>query len=235
MTTKNQALPLNELPVFRGLDPTVIPSLIQGGVAVSTKHREILYRAGDSAESFALVLLGAFKLYRRDLSGNESIMHFASPGDTIGGLVMLNPEPIYPVTCASMGTSMVLKIPRETWIRVWARNAMLQQRINRMLYKRMTQIQDEKALARLPLAVRVATLLVTLFERYSGGSDRVLPIPVTRQEIADSVGSTVESVIRLLSEWNQEGIVSTESRQLEIVRLDRLIQMGRGLEEGDEA
>jgi CRP/FNR family transcriptional regulator len=231
MLTQKEALPLKELPIFRGLESPAITELIQGGIAATTKHRGILYRAGEPAESFALVLLGAYKLFRHDLSGNESIMHFASPGDTIGGLVMLNPNPIYPVTCASIGTSMVLKIPRDTWVRSWATNVVLQQRVNRMLYQRMTQIQDEKALGRLPLSVRVATLLVTLLERYSSGSERILPIPVTRQEIADSVASTVESVIRLLSEWNQEGIIRTESRQLEIVRLDRLIEIGRGMDE----
>jgi CRP-like cAMP-binding protein len=57
---------------------------------------------------------------------------------------------------------------------------------------------------------------------------------VTRQEIADSVGAAAESVIRLLSEWNQAGIIKTDSRHLEIVRLDSLIQMSRGLEEEEE-
>jgi CRP-like cAMP-binding protein len=233
--TRTEALPLNELPIFRGLEPSAINELIQGGVAVSTKHRQVLYRAGDPAESFALVLLGAFKLFRHDLSGNESIMHFSSPGDTIGGLVMLNAKPVYPVTCASIGNSMVLKIPRETWVRAWSANAALLQRVNRMLYRRMTQIQDDKAMSRLPLSVRVSTLLVTLLERYSSGSERILPIPVTRQEIADSVGAAAESVIRLLSEWNQAGIIKTDSRHLEIVRLDSLIQMSRGIEEDEEA
>lgn len=228
MPQRKDALPLNELPTFKGLEAGAIQELIQGGVAVSSKHREVLFRAGDPATHFGLVLLGAYKLFRTDVSGHESIMHFASPGDTIGGLVMLRPDGVYPVSCTSIGTSMVLKIPRETWVRAWAPNALLQQRINRMLYQRMSQIQDEKAQQRLPLAVRVAALLVTLLERYSSGSDRVLPIPVTRQEIADSVGSTVESVIRLMSEWNSEGILRTESRQTEIVRLDRLIEISRG-------
>lgn len=227
MSSFKNALPLNQLPIFRDIDAQVIQTLIQGGVAVSSKHRETLFRAGDPAAYFALVLLGAYKLFRHDLSGNEAIMHFASPGDTIGALVMLKPDGAFPVTCASIGPSMVLKIPRKTYLDSWAPNAVLQQRINRMLYQRMNQIQDEKARTRLPLSVKVASLLVTLLEKYSSGSERILPIPITRQEIADSVGSTVESVIRIMSEWSAEEILHTEERQIEITRLDRLIEISR--------
>lgn len=228
MPSSKDALPLNELPCFKGLDPKSIPELIQGGIARSTKHREVLFRAGEGASHFALVLLGAYKLFRNDLSGHESIMHFCSPGDPIGGLVMLNESPIYPVSCSSIGPSMVLRIPRETWTKAWANNAHLLRRVNQMLYQRMVHIQDEKVLQRLPLAVRVASLLATLLERYSRGSESVLPVPITRQEIADSVGATVESVIRLMSEWTGEGILHTEARQIEIIRLDRLLQIAHG-------
>jgi hypothetical protein len=52
---------------------------------------------------------------------------------------------------------------------------------------------------------------------------------VTRQELADSVGATVESVIRLLSEWTSEGVLRPDSRQIEVLRLDRLVEISKGL------
>lgn len=205
-----------------------IQELIRGGVATSTKHRESLFRAGESAEYVALVVLGAYKLVRHDMSGNETVMHFASPGDTVGALVMLKPDGVFPVTCVSIGASMVLKIPRATYLHSWAGNALLQQRISGFLYRRMNQIQDEKSLQRQHLSVRVAHLLLSLLEKYSAASDHVVPVPITRQELADSVGATVESVIRLMSEWSSEGILRPDSRHIEVVRLDRLVEISKG-------
>lgn len=228
MTAKRNPLPIDALPIFSELKPAEIRELIQGGIAVSTKHREVLFHAGSSAEYVALVVLGAYKLIRHDVSGNETVMHFASPGDTIGALVMLKPSAAYPVTCVSIGASMVLKIPRATYLQAWATNALLQQRISAILYQRMNHIQGEKVQQRQHLSVKVAHLILSLLEKYSEGSDHVLPIPVTRQELADSVGASVESVIRLMSEWSAEGVLRPESRQIEVVRLDRLVEISKG-------
>lgn len=228
MTQKATPLPIDALPVFTGMSASEIQELIKGGVAASTKHREVLFRAGDQAEYIALVVLGAYKLVRHDVSGNESVMHFASPGDTIGALVMLKPNGVFPVTCVSIGISMVLKIPRATYLRSWAGNPVLQQRISGMLYQRMSHIQEEKAQQRQHLSVKVAHLLLSLLEKYSAGSDHILPIPITRQELADSVGASVESVIRLMSDWSTEGILRPDSRQIEVLRLDRLAEISKG-------
>jgi len=224
----NSLLELSELSIFGGLSPVEIQPLVRGSSVARSKHHELLFRAGDPAAFIALVLRGAYKLYRHDVDGNEAIMHFASPGDTIGALVMLHPDGVFPVNCASIGISSVLKIPRETYVREWAGNAALQARISRMLYQRMNHIQDEKARQRQHLDVKVSNLLLTLLDRYSKGSARVLPVPITRQEIADSVGATVESVIRLMSEWAAEGILRTEDHHIEVLGLDRLVDISKG-------
>lgn len=228
MQPPKKTIPIHQLSVFQDFKPERVEECIRGGLAVTLKHRQVLFRAGDPATSIALVLQGALKLVKSDPHGNESIVHFASPGDTIGALLMTRKDPHYPVTCVSIGSAMVLKIPRETYLQAWAPDAVLQQRINAMLYQRMSHIQDEKLQQRRPLQVRVAALLVGLLEKYSNGADQVLPIPITRQEIADSVGSTVESVIRLMSDWTAQGILRTEDRQIEVLQIDDLIELSYG-------
>lgn len=225
MVAPRKPTPINELPIFQGLKAEQVQELIRGGIVVSTKHHEPLFRAGDPASYFLLVLQGAYKLVRSDQQGHESIMCFVSLGDTIAGLVMSRPNAIYPVTCISIGQSMALKIPRETYNQEWLSHPALQQHMNAILYQRMNRMQDERLHQRAPLQTRVAFLLLNLIEKYSSGADRVLPLPITRQEIADSVGSAVESVIRLMSDWTSAGIIRTEDRRIEILQLDELIRL----------
>jgi CRP-like cAMP-binding protein len=221
-------VPIFELPIFKDFSKDQIQDLIRGGIAYTSKHREILFRAGDPATYMSLVLQGAYKLTRIDTNGNESIMYFASPGDAIGALVVPKPNAQFPVTCVSMGASMVLKIPRQTYLESWFSNAPLQQRINGILFQRMSRLHEEKMQQRLPLPIRVSAILVNLLEKYSNGADQIVPVPITRQEIADSAGAAVESVIRLMSEWTSEGLIKTEDRQIEVIQLDRLIAISNG-------
>lgn len=198
---------------------------LAGGSVRPHKHREILYHAGDQADSFALVLNGAYKLVRPTPRGDDLIVYFATPGDVIGALVMGKPGSGYPVTAKAMGPSRCYVIPRSTFQRFWAGNAVLQQRLNSFLYSRMSLIQDEKTMSRAPLAQRVAALLLQLLERNSREDEQILPLPLTRQEIADSLGVAVESVIRIMSEWSHQDVIRTNDRHIEILKPERIIEI----------
>jgi CRP-like cAMP-binding protein len=90
--------------------------------------------------------------------------------------------------------------------------------------------QDQKILNKSPLQQKVAHLLLELLEKYSAESDGILPIPLTRREIADSLGSTVESVIRIMSDWSRQGIIQTTEHHIEILEPDKVVQI---LKEGE--
>ncbi len=216
---------LASFPLFDGISSGALGEVLSGGAPRSCRHRETLYHAGDPAEGFSVVLSGAYKLIRPTPRGDDLIVYFATPGDVIGALLMGKPDSFFPVTAKAMGPSRVYSIPRSTFQRSWAANALLQQRLNAFLYTRMSLIQDEKALTRAPLNQRIAGLLLKLLERSSREDEQILPLPLTRQEIADSLGVAVESVIRVMSDWSHRGMIRTNDRQIEILRPDQVIEI----------
>lgn len=226
-TTDSDLREIKSFPLFEGFDQAAIGDLLSGGTIKTHKHRETLYHAGDQAESFAVVLAGAYKLVKPTPRGDDIIVYFATPGDVIAALVMAKPGSVYPVTAKAMGPSKIYSIPKSTFQRSWLSNAKIQQRLNAFLYTRMSLVQDERALARAPLEQRIASLLLQLLERAhrEGEHDHVLPIPLTRQEIADSLGVAVESAIRVMSEWSHRGLIRTTDRHIEILRFDQVVQI----------
>src|SRR5690606_23419010 len=148
-----------------------------------------------------------------------------TPGDVIGALVMSQPGAAYPVTVVAMGASSVLTIPQETYAKSWALNPTVQQFISGMLYNRMNLLHDQKALNRASLRQKIASLLVSLIERYSGEEETILPVPLTRQEIADAVGASVESVIRAMSDWSQRGIIQTSDQYIQVLSMGELLEI----------
>lgn len=216
---------LMAFPLFENFERSAVSDLVSGGSSKTHKHREVLYHAGTAADSFAIVMAGAYKLMKPTPRGDDLIVYFATPGDVIAALIMNQPGSSYPITAKAMGPSKIYSIPRSTFQRAWISNARIQQRLNAFLYTRMSLVQDERALSRTLLEPRVAGLLLRLLERSTEENERIVPLPLTRQEIADSLGVAVESVIRVMSEWSQQGLIKTTDRQIEILRFDQVIDI----------
>ncbi|HMN68220.1 MAG TPA: Crp/Fnr family transcriptional regulator [Bdellovibrionales bacterium] len=200
-----------------------IAALLAGATVKELKHREILYRAGDHAFNFALVVQGALKLVKYTPSGDEFIVHFATPGDPVGALVMSSPGGAYPVTVVAMGSVVVLKIPKSTFLASWMNDPRAMQNVNRMLFHRMNDMHEQRVMTKAPLVQKIARQLALLIERVDGEGATALSIPLTRQELADSVGASVESVIRVMSEWSGKGMIRTADHHIEVLRMDMLI------------
>ncbi len=209
------------LPIFQHIDPKTYSLMIDGAKLIETKHRDQLFNADDSASHFAIVLTGGFKLVRPTVDGDSIIMQFASPGDIIGILLMNNRDSRYPVTSISMGRSSVYKIPCETYRNNWLGNTIIQTKLNSVLATWVSRMQADKGMVKSSLPEKIADLLLRFTTVHSATLIEV-PIPLTRQEIADSVGASVESVIRVMSEWNQSGVIKSQKNKLFIMRPEHL-------------
>jgi len=217
---------VSKFSIFEGIPQVELKNLLQNGKVTQHTHRNTLYEMGDKALSFAIVLDGAYKLVKPTIKGDDFIMYFATPGDAIAALLMgQEREATFPITVKSIGSSSVYIIPKTTFHHYWKSNASILLRLNSLLYSRMGFMQDEKALSRAPLAQRIAWFLLKMLERSGEEKEQVIPLPLTRQEIADHLGVTVESVIRIMSQWSQSGIIRSADRHIEISRIDQLIEL----------
>jgi len=226
-------LPLiKQLPVFTHRSNSELESLLESAQDLTVTHRQTLFRAGEKATSFFIVVQGAFKLVRSSVEGADVIVHFATPGDVVAALVMPATGSLYPVSCFAMGHSIVLKVPRETFLKSWSGNSSVQQCLGGNLFSRMNQMQAEKAMGKSPLPQKIASQLISIIERYSGENETILPIPLTRQEIADAVGASVESVIRIMSDWSRKGYISTSDQLIRVERMDKILEVIKGIEPG---
>lgn len=217
---------LKAFRLFEYISEVHLKKLCSTAQIVLTEHKEPLFEAFTKANFFYLVLSGAYKLSKQSPSGEPIILHFSPPGDVIGALIMSQPNPYYPITTTSIGPSRALKIPRDIYLEHWQTNVDLILRIQNLLTQRMLTMQNQRALSKSPLQSKVASLLISLIDKQSEIKDNVqVPIPLTRKEIADSVGSTVESIIRIMSDWSKKGYISTNNQTITIVKADKIVEI----------
>lgn len=217
---------LSSFELFKGLNRSFVEKAAFGAVTKSLKHRAFFFRAGDTAQSFCIVLDGAIKLLRHSPRGEDIIMHFAVQGDVVGALLMnKNERAIYPISAKSMGPTRIVCIPKSTFKQYWQSDVNIQSRLNSLLYRRMSNIQDDKTMSTSPLRVRIANLLMRHLDQDSENSNQTLSLSLTRQEIADALGVAVESVIRSMRDWQDDGTIYRPSDNgTEIINVEKLLK-----------
>jgi CRP-like cAMP-binding protein len=82
-------------------------------------------------------------------------------------------------------------------------------------------------LAQKPIRERLAEVLLLLKENFGVDQEQALQVVLTREEIASLVGTATESVIRLLSDFNQEGLVRLEGKRIHLINIPGLIKTGK--------
>lgn len=212
-----------DFPVFAGLKLEDLERLCDKSQIIVSSHREVVFQFGEPAQYFGFVLSGAYKLSRPTPQGEDTIVHFSTPGDFIAAFIMAQPNPVYPVTATAMGSSRFIKIPREVFTTKWKLHPELILKIQSLLSSRMAHMHSQKALQKAPLAAKVAALLMELAAGERTQKELVLPLPLTRKEIADSLGASVESVIRVMSEWSKKGYLKTSDQNITILKPDLII------------
>ena len=214
---------VRSLPVFRGLtaeDQRRIASLAD---VRDYQRGDVLWNAGDPAEALTVVIGGRVKIVRHADSG-DVILEIFEAGEPVGAIAVYNYIP-YPATAIAMEPTSLLLLPRREYFELLDRHPEFARSVIRELTKltlALTRKVEEMRGQRVD--TRIAQLFLSLAERM--GKETVqgieVPLHLSRQEVAEMVGTTVESAIRVLSRWGREGILITGEKRFVIPSRDRL-------------
>jgi CRP-like cAMP-binding protein len=186
---------------FKELEPYLVPEKV--------RKRETLFAEGDSPEWFYLVLSGKVKITKLSHEGKEIILEVISPTDIFGGVAVIRGFP-YPANAVAMEDSTVLKISRKNLMRIVDRFPNVMYLIALQLGDRMKSSYDSlKNIALERVEARIAALLLKLARKVGiKRKDGILiDMRLTKQDVADMVGTTVETSIRTFSKFRKQGLV----------------------------
>lgn len=229
---------LRSLPVFKGLGEA--DRLRVAALATLREYRrgDALWSIGDPAENLTVIVRGRVKIVRPGDTG-DVILEIFGEGEPVGAIAVYNYIP-YPASAVCLEPTTVMSLPRRDWFELLDRHPEFARSIIRELTKLVMALTRRVEDRGQRVEARIAHLFVTLAGRMGrptpAGTEIV--ITLTRQEIADLVGTTVESAIRVLSRWGREKLVITGQGRFLVPSLDRLREAavgGNGNEIGDQA
>ena len=235
-TSMDVARMFRTFPIFQGLADDQLAVLLPLARARAFGRGEVIFREGDPPAHLWLVVRGLVKIVRR-AGDRDLILEILGPTDTFGEVAVYDGIP-YPATAVSAESSTVLSIPRDGFFAALERHPDLARGLLRELTRHLrivTRRLDE--LTKAGIDRRMALLLVRLAERagrpHAAGT--LIPVALSRQDLAELTGTTIETAIRIMSRWSKQGLVRTEKGGFVIPDLAALAAVGEGAARGRPA
>jgi len=198
-----------------------------------TKHKFITdYKKGQyifSEHGFPLGLFcvnnGKIKLITKDIDGNEQILRFVNSGDTMGYRALLANER-YNCSAIALEDSTICIIDKNYFYQSIESNNKLLFEIVRKISNDLKDAEEHiVSLSQKNVRERIAEALLFIKSTYGFAEDgQTINIALSREEIASYVGTSTESTIRLLSEFNKDKIIELSGKKIKITNLPRLIK-----------
>ena len=167
---------------------------------------ETVFAQEDVNSSFYNLLDGVMRLYKLLPDGRRQIVGFALPGDFLG----MTTTDRHGFSADAIGPVTVCQFARMPFARFAEDKPNLLRRINELTVQELTQARDHMVLlGRRSAEEKVATFLVGWRDRLAelkGASD-IVPLPMSRQDIADYLGLTIETVSRTFTKLERDGVI----------------------------
>lgn len=213
---------LGSSPIFSGLSDDELKALVDLSVERRFQADEFIFWDGDAPEQFYIVTEGNVKAVKHSSQGKEFIISFFGPGEMFGEVAVFENRP-YPASAQATTDTEVLGIKGADFLTFLAARPQVALRIIGILGGRLRDAQTRlRDLAGERVEQRLASVLVML-------SAKLGPtLPFTRQEIADMVGTTTETAIRIMSQLKSRGIVSSVRGKVTIVDEQKLRLLSEG-------
>jgi len=190
------------------------------------KRGEIIYHEGSRINGFYCIHSGIIKVYKTGIDGKEQIIRFAKQGEIIGYRSILSNE-LACTTAKIIEDSILCYISSDILFSLVKNNGNFSMEIMKLTCKELGEanayITD---IAQKTVRERLAEVLIHLKDSFGLDDDQVLQISLTREELANIVGTATESVIRLLSEFKNDGLIELNGRKIKIINSRSLTKIG---------
>ena len=189
------------------------------------EKNEAIFHDGDLAERIHLVVKGRVKIVK-SAGSRDVIIELLGDGEPVGAVAVFEGRP-FPASAIALEPTTILSIPEREFFALLERRPDMVRRLLAGLTMRLMTVNKRIADMTGSAESRAARLFVTLADRVgvSRGESTFVPLPLSRQEIADLIATTLETAIRLMSRWQKDEIVVTEKGGFLLPSVQALRQM----------
>lgn len=188
---------------------------------------EIIFREAGYPSGIFYIIEGKVKKYKIDKEGGENIIYVANQGEMLGYHAILS-EDRYPDSASALEKSRIAFIPKEDFLNTLQQSTVLNRRLLKTLSHEFAVLANSiSVFAQKSVRERTALQLIVLREKYKLNFQPGMPVEIniSRDDLAGIVGTARESVVRILTEFKEAGILETKGRKIIVHDVTKLIKI----------
>lgn len=204
-----------------------LEELAQNRQTTIYKKKQVVFSEGSYPHEIFFIVSGKVKLYKTNTDGKEYITDLLGEGDFMGHLAMLE-NAKHNESAMVLEDSEITRISRDDFFQIIHENREVATQFIKMLSNNIKEKEERLLqLAYSSVRQRVADALLLLRDHYQKGNEtEPFSINITRDDLANIVGTATESLIRTLSDFKDEGLVSVNGGKITIANLEKLRKVG---------
>lgn len=209
---------ISGLQAFAGLDGKELDAILARARSSRFPKDTEIFAQEQEANSFFLLLSGHIRVVRTSPEGHQVIARYINEGELFG-IAMAMGRSTYPATAVAAVDCVVLTWPNSAWPELQSRypgfGASAYQTIGARLQETQAQVM---AMSTQQVEQRIAHALLRIVSQSGRKTADGIEIdfPITRQDIAEMTGTTLHTVSRLLSAWEDQGIVRSSRQKVTV-------------------
>jgi CRP/FNR family transcriptional regulator, nitrogen oxide reductase regulator len=215
---------LKVTPVFSRLDPEDRRKVAEAATIRRYARGAVIFEQDAPSDAFYTIASGRAKVYRLLPTGKDMILEVFGPGDPLGALAAYDGRP-FPASAAAVEETLCVVIPRPVFFRLLEEHPSLVRGLMLGLTHRVVELTNRLTeLSGARIEPRFARLFLRLADEMgrTGHDGTFVPIALSRQELADMTGTTIETAIRIMSRWGKQSLVATEKDGFVILGREKL-------------
>lgn len=224
---------LSHVPLFEGLSTDALARILGLAHSRQLDAGEFFFNEGDSADHFFVLVSGRVKLTQLTPEGHQVVLRLIGPGDAFGGVGAFG-DPTYPISAEAVEPTVALSWTSATMRQLMETENLIALNAVRFVAGRLHDLQRRhRQLMTERVERRVARALLRLVHDAGRRVDAGVEIdfPVSRQDIAEMTGTTLYTVSRLMSAWEERGIVRSGRQRIVLTKPHALVAIAEDLPE----
>jgi CRP-like cAMP-binding protein/ActR/RegA family two-component response regulator len=187
--------------------------------------KEEVFREGNYPKGIYFISKGKIKICRRNDQGKELITALHSEGEFFGYLSLLKDE-AYTDAAVVLEDAEVYMLPKADFFALIDRDADVARRFIGMLSEDLREMEQELVrLAYNSVRKRVAQALIRLSDKYKKEDQQPFSMQLSREDLANLVGTSTETVIRTLSDLKEDQYIAISGSTITVLDYDKLVAM----------
>jgi CRP/FNR family cyclic AMP-dependent transcriptional regulator len=216
---------IRKVPLFSTLTDEEFASLEHVFILRSYRRNQVIFLEEDTGNYMYLVLTGKVKVAKSTSSGKETILAIHKAGDFFGEMSLLDGKTA-PATVSAMEDSKIISVSGTDFHKHLMHNEKVLLQIINVLCARLRQVWQTQSLSSSKADARICMGIYELAKRHGvqDAHGTIIDLKITHQELAEMVGTSRETVTRVIARLREEGIIEVDHRRITLLKPQELIK-----------